>query len=118
MLLKSRTTRVSQILYYFFCNYFILGFNIAIYFIYKKIYLVIEYSDKMLFHPHILEDLSDKDNDYGEDEEEEDDGGDSDFDAKEASRGRQATAKRKRAAGITNTNSFISDTFDGVSNFL
>ncbi len=72
----------------------------------------------MLFHPHILEDLSDKDNDYGEDEEEEDDGGDSDFDAKEASRGRQATAKRKRAAGITNTNSFISDTFDGVSNFL
>ncbi len=58
----------------------------------------------MLFHPHILEDLSDKDNDYGEDEEEEDDGGDSDFDAKEASRGRQATAKRKRAAGITNIN--------------
>lgn len=59
----------------------------------------------MLFHPHIPEDLSDDDNDYGEDEEEEDDGGDSDFDAKEASRGRQATAKRKRAAGITSINS-------------
>lgn len=58
----------------------------------------------MLFHPHIPEDLSDDDNDYGEDEEEEDDGGDSDFDAKEASRGRQATAKRKRAAGITSIN--------------
>lgn len=68
-------------------------------------YSVTEYSNKMLFHPYIPEDLSDDDNDYGEDEEEEDDGGDSDFDAKEASRGRQATAKRKRAAGITSINS-------------
>ncbi len=81
----------------------------------------------MLFHPHILEDLSDEDNDFGEDEEEDDDGGDSDFDAKEASRGRPATAKRKRAAGITNINTewllhslhkVISDTIDGVSYFL
>lgn len=63
----------------------------------------------MLFHPHILEDLSDDDNDYGEDEEEEDDGGDSDFDAKEASRGRRTTAKRKRPAGITVINCFIHD---------
>lgn len=61
----------------------------------------IEYSDRLLCRHHIPEDLSDDDNDYGEDEEEEDDAGDSDFDAKEASRGRQATAKRKRPAGTT-----------------
>lgn len=61
----------------------------------------VEYSDQMLLHRHIPEDLSDddNDNDYGEDEEEDDDAGDSDFDAKEASRGRQATTKRKRPAG-------------------
>jgi len=63
----------------------------------------------MFFYPNIPEDLSDddNDNDYGEDEEEDDDGGDSDFDAKEASKGRQATAKRKRAAGITSINTSL-----------
>lgn len=63
---------------------------------------IVEYSVKKLFHCHIPEDLSDDDNDYGEDEEDDDDAGDSDFDAKEASRGRQVTTKRKRPAGTTN----------------
>lgn len=48
----------------------------------------------------VPEDFSDDDNDYGE-EEEDDDGGDSDYKTKKVSKGRQATAKRKRAAGIT-----------------
>lgn len=48
----------------------------------------------------IVEDLSDDDNDYGE-EEEEDDGGDSDYEVEKPNKGRQVTAKRKRAAGIT-----------------
>lgn len=48
----------------------------------------------------VPEDFSDDDNDYGE-EEEDDDGGDSDYETKKISKGRQATAKRKRAAGTT-----------------
>ena len=51
------------------------------------------------FKPYVTEDLSDDDNDYGE-EEEEDDGGDSDYETKKTNKGRQATAKRKRAEGI------------------
>lgn len=62
----------------------------------------------------VPEEFSDDDNDYGE-EEEDDDGGDSDYETKKISKGRQATAKRKRAAGNTNIFSCLNIKFNSNS---